>query len=90
MKAVARPKIKLTVVEKLGQCGCHHGHQVGDQFDFDKDRGVLCPMALHAGFPYIDILRYGGELPLSQAGDVRFCCPDADVANVFRVEVEQE
>jgi len=45
-------------------------------------------MALHAGFPYIDILRYGGKPPLSRAGDIRFCCPDADVANVFRIQVE--
>ena len=47
-------------------------------------------MALHAGFPYIDILRYGGKPPLSRAGDIRFCCPDADVANVFRIQVESE
>lgn len=84
-----RPKITLTVVGKLGACGCHHGHKVGDVFDFDTDRDKLCPMALHAGFPYIDILRYGGELPPSQAGDMRFCCPDADVANVFRLEVDK-
>lgn len=84
-----KPKITLTVVGKLGTGGCHHGHKVGDAFDFDTDRDKLCPMALHAGFPYIDILRYGGELPLSQAGDLRFCCPDADVANVFRLEVDK-
>ena len=86
---MTRPKITLTVVGKLGPCGCHHGHKVGDSFNFDTDRDKLCPMALHAGFPYIDILRYGGELPLSKEGDLRFCCPDADVANVFRLEVDK-
>ena len=85
---MAKAKITLTLVGRLGPCRCHHGHQVGDTFDFDTDRGKLCPMALHAGFPYIDILRYGGKPPLSRAGDIRFCCPDADVANVFRIQVE--
>lgn len=85
---MARPKIKLTLVEKIGSSGCHHGHRVGDTFDFDTDRGKLCPMAMHAAFPYVDILRYGGTLPLSSKGDIRFCCPDADVINVFRIETE--
>lgn len=85
---MGRPRLRLTVVDRLGSCGCHHGHRIGDSFDFDTQRGDLCPMALHAAFPYVDILRYGGDLPKSQAGDYRFCCPDADVINVFRIDVE--
>ena len=81
-----RPKIKITLVERKGECCCHRGHQVGDSFDFDIQRGELCPMALHAGFPYIDILRYGGSIPGNKPGMVRFCCPDPDVINVFLVE----
>lgn len=86
---VKRPKITLTLVEQLGPGGCHRGHKIGDVFDYDSDRGTLCPMALHTAFPYIDILRYGGSLPKSRAGDYRFCCPDADVINVFRLEMEE-
>ena len=84
-----KPKITLELVDRLGKCGCHHGHKIGDCFDFDTQRGELCPMAAHVAFPYVDILRYGGTLPLSKAGDIRFCCPDADVTNVFRLKVEQ-
>lgn len=40
-----KPKIRLTVVERKGSHGCHHGHQVGDTVDFDDERGKLCPMA---------------------------------------------
>lgn len=58
-----KPKIKLTIVDRVGKCGCHRGHKIGDTFDFDEDRGRLCPMAFHSGFPYIDILRYGGDIP---------------------------
>ena len=77
-----RPKIALTLVEKKGAGACHHGHKVGDRFDFDTERGRLCPMALHAAFPYVDILRYGGALPARAEGTFAFCCPDADVLNI--------
>ena len=55
-----RPKIKITLIDRKGPCGCHRGHKIGDSFDFDTQRGELCPMAMHVAFPYIDILRYGG------------------------------
>ena len=85
-----KPKIKITLVDRLGKCGCHRGHKIGDTFDYDTDRGKLCPMVMHVAFPYIDILRYGGTPPTSSNGETRFCCPDADVINVFRLEVEKK
>lgn len=48
-------KIKITLVEQKGTCPCHRGHKVGDTFDFDTERGKLCPMAAHVLFPMIDI-----------------------------------
>lgn len=85
-----KPKLKLTLVEQKGTHGCHHGHQVGDVFHFDTDRDKLCPMAMHVAFPYLDILRYGGTPPAAADGTIKFCCPDSDVINVFRIEVEGE
>ena len=85
-----KPKITMTLVERKGHGRCHRGHQIGDQFDFDTQRGKLCPMAMHVAFPYVDILRYGGKLPCGPDGTVRFCCPDADVINVFAITVEKE
>ncbi len=87
---MSRPKIKITVVDRLGPVGCHHGHKIGDTFDYDTDLNKLCPMAVHTMFPYIDILRYGGEIPLGKHGDIRVSCPDADVVNVFRIDVVEE
>ena len=52
---MSRPKIRLTVVDRLGPKGCHRGHKVGDSFDFDTERGQVCPMVMHVAFPYIDI-----------------------------------
>lgn len=83
-----RPRILLTLIERRGAHGCHRGHKVGDTFDFDTERGRLCPMALHSGFPHIDILRYGGSIPpCKSTHSVAFCCPDPDVINVFRIDV---
>ena len=56
-----RPKIKITITDRRGKMGCHRGHHVGEVFDYDEDRGKICPMAMHCAFPYIDILRYGGS-----------------------------
>ncbi|MGM9661560.1 MAG: TIGR04076 family protein [Oscillospiraceae bacterium] len=84
-----KPAIRITLIDRKGPCSCHRGHRVGDSFDFDTERGALCPMAMHVAFPYIDILRYGGRLPGQEEGTAVFCCPDADVINVFRVEIVQ-
>lgn len=84
---MAKPKIKISLIEQKGHMGCHRGHKIGDTFDFDTERGKLCPMAMHVAFPYIDILRYGGKLPDQPDGTAIFCCPDVDVINVFRIEI---
>lgn len=84
---MARPAIRITLIDRLGKRGCHRGHRVGESFDFDTERGKLCPMAMHVAFPYVDILRYGGAIPGQSAGTAVFCCPDVDTINVFRIEV---
>ncbi|HJB28606.1 MAG TPA: TIGR04076 family protein [Candidatus Blautia faecavium] len=85
-----KPEIQITLIDRKGSVGCHRGHNIGDTWDYDTEGGKLCPMAMHTLFPMIDILRYGGTLPLSREGDIRFCCPDADVINIFRLEVKQQ
>ena len=85
-----RPKIQITLTDRLGKCPCHRGHKVGDTFDFDTERGKLCPMAMHVAFPYIDILRYGGSIPGQEEGTATFCCSDVDTINVFKVEIVKE
>lgn len=82
-----RPWVRITCVDQLGECRCHHEHKPGDVFDFDRDRGRLCPMACHVGFPYIDILRYGGTVPGNAPGTAKFCCPEVDTLNVFLAEL---
>ncbi len=99
---MARPKIRITIKERKGTKNCHRGHKVGDSYDFDTERGKICPMVMHVLFPAIDILRYGGSLPARQNDLARpddsvglgggcnhkglFACPDPDVLLVFEVE----
>ena len=72
----SKPKIRITLVEKRGTKGCSRGHRIGDCWDYDTERGNLCPMAMHTAFVYADILRCG-----------RFACPDPDVLNIFKIEI---
>lgn len=85
-----RPSIKISIVDRKGSVPCHRGHKVGDTFDFDTERGKLCPMAMHVAFPYVDILRYGGTIPGSKDGKVLFSCPDVDTLNIFAIEEVKE
>ena len=84
-----KPKIRLTLIDRKGAHPCHRGHKIGDSFDFDTQRGEICPMAMHVAFLYIDILRYGGSIPGQNPGKAIFSCPDADTLNIFKVEVVQ-
>ena len=80
-------KIRITLIKQIGNTPCHRGHKVGDSFDFDTQRGEICPLAMHVAFPFIDILRYGGSIPNNPKGTATFCCPDVDTINVFKIEV---
>ena len=85
-----KPAINITLVDRKGSHPCHRGHKLGDSFDYDTERGRLCPMAMHVAFPYIDSLRYGGEPPRAECGEIRFCCPDSDVINIFKIEKQSD
>ena len=50
---MSRPQIKITLIDRKGPHGCHRGHKIGDSYDFDTERGQLCPMAMHVAFPYV-------------------------------------
>ena len=82
------PKVRLRFIDKKGDHGCHRGHKVGDCYDFDTERGNICPMLQHVAFPAIDILRYGGIPPRDRNGQHTLCCPDVDVLMVVRLETD--
>lgn len=80
--------IRITLIDRLGKRGCHRGHRVGESFDFDTERGKLCPMAMHWWpFPMWIFSAMAVPIPGQPAGTAVFCCPDVDTINVFRIEV---
>ena len=88
---MSRKQILITLVDTRGEkgsVGCGHRHRIGDSWDFDLQRGDLCPMAFHVAFIYADILRYGGQVPGNPKGTALFSCPDPKVLNIFKIEVK--
>lgn len=39
MRSSKSPKIKITIDNRIGKCPCHREHEVGEEFDFDNERG---------------------------------------------------
>ena len=85
-----KPAVKISLVEKKGCKGCRRGHKVGDSWDYELDRGKICPMAMHTAFVYADILRCGGQVRPETPGLCYFSCPDPEVLNIFKIELIKE
>ena len=34
---MARPRIRITLIDQKGEKGCHRGHKIGDSYDFDTE-----------------------------------------------------
>ena len=86
----SRAKILISLIDRISKTPCHRGHQIGNCYDFDTERGLLCPMVSHVAFPYIDILRYGGQIPGNLKNRAVFSCPDVDTINVFQIDKIEE
>ena len=82
-----RPQIRITLIDCKRQAGCPRRPPASQSWDFDTQRGEICPMAMPTASLYIDILRYGGSIPGQKPGQAIFSCPDADTLNIFRVEI---
>ena len=83
-----RPKIKITLIDRKGPCGCHRGHKEAIVLILIHNVVNYALWLMHVAFPYIDILRYGGSIPNQPEGTAVFCCPDVDTINVFKIEKE--
>jgi uncharacterized repeat protein (TIGR04076 family) len=78
--------VKVTVVSQAGQCTA--GHKVGDSWTLEsKSPGGVCLSALLACYPYVRILRHGGDVPWSKGKGViaNIACPDAANPVVFEM-----
>ena len=37
----SKGKVRITVVDRLGKCGCHRGMRPGITFDWETERGKM-------------------------------------------------
>jgi uncharacterized repeat protein (TIGR04076 family) len=78
--------VRVTLVSQRKRCP--NGHKVGDELVVGRlTPAGLCMGAFASMLPYITTLRFGGSFPWEKTeGQGSFCCPDAEVCNVFRLE----
>lgn len=81
-----KPKIKITVIGRKGPCGCHRGHKPGDSFDFDTERGNLCPMAMHVAFPISTFCATAVQFPVRNPAQQYFAAPMSIPSTFLRLK----
>ncbi len=81
------PKIRVEIVNILGGGECSRGHQVGDVFQYPRDRGKMCPSALQVLHPYLMILTFGGSNIYRPEDPNSFSvsCPDSTHPVVYKL-----
>ena len=77
--------IEVKVISRKGACSA--GHEVGDSWVIgSKTKEGMCVGAYNAVSPYIQVLRFGGELPwANEKGAAEVACPDADNPVVLKL-----
>ena len=79
-------KLIITVKEIKGTCAVN---KVGDIIEVvgDEIKGNICPMALHAIFPYMFALQYGADFPwLDNKDEIVAYCPDPAGLALFEIK----
>ena len=82
-------KIKLEVIDILGDGKCPRGHQIGDKFNYPEDCTQICQSALHSLYPTIQVLTTGGSYPWfseDKPDEWSRCCSDPKRPVVFKIE----
>lgn len=78
--------ISIKIINILEGGKCSIGHQIGDNFNFEKERGTICPHAMNVIFPYIVGLQSGGSFPWEKdPNSISVCCPDPNNPVVFKI-----
>ncbi len=81
----SRRAVRITLQSQLRNCP--NGHAVGDTWLVEgKTPAGMCLSAFQSRAPFLMHLRFGGDFPWEEAGEATVCCPDPQVANVFRIE----
>ena len=80
-------RIRIKVRSIDGDCSA--GHFVGEEILVDnlKLSSYVCPEALYAMWPMIQVLKFKGQLPWGDPDGIVVSCPDA--GNLVRFEIRR-
>ena len=86
------PNIEIEIINIHGIGKCSRGFEIGDKFQYPKDRDKMCPSALSVLRPYLLILAYGGNNIYNPAESNVFSlsCPDAIHPVVYKITRKPE
>jgi uncharacterized repeat protein (TIGR04076 family) len=80
------PKVSIEITDILEEGTCPVEHKIGETFNYPEDIGKLCPAALNAIYPLIQVMRSGGSFPYFDESNAHSaCCPDYKRPVVFKI-----
>lgn len=88
-------KVKIEVIDILGEGNCSMNQKVGDTYNYPEDFGKMCTSSFHSIYPWIMVMLSGGSFTDEGDGSdfMTTGCPDYKhqvVYKISRTPVEAE
>jgi uncharacterized repeat protein (TIGR04076 family) len=84
---MAKYKVKIEVIDILGNRKCSMDQKVGDTYNYPEDRGKMCPSSFYVLYPWIMVILSGGSF--TEEGDesdfITTGCPDYKHQVVYKI-----
>ena len=87
-ESITAKRYKVIARVKSIKGACPNGHQVGEEFIFDrKSPAGLCLSAFSSILPFVRVLQFGGGFPWEENPDeATIGCPDCENVTVFHLQ----
>ncbi|UCE11663.1 MAG: TIGR04076 family protein [Candidatus Thorarchaeota archaeon] len=82
---MVRYKLKIEVIDVLGNGKCSMGQKAGDAYEYPEDRGKMCPSAFHVMYPWILVMLSGGKFSWMEDDSITLGCSDYTHQVVFKI-----
>ena len=81
---MTRYKVKIEVIDILGEGKCSMNQKIGDTYNYPEDRGAMCPSSFYTLYPWIMVMLSGGNF--TDEGDFMTSgCPDYKHQVVYKI-----
>ncbi|MGY5871927.1 MAG: TIGR04076 family protein [Candidatus Thorarchaeota archaeon] len=80
-------KVKIEVIDILGEGNCSMDQKVGDTYNYPEDRGEMCPSSFYTLYPWIMVMLSGGRFTDEGDGSdfMTSGCPDYKHQVVYKI-----